>query len=198
MLRKPLIVCLFLFALPYSALAISHAELKQNPSKYALVYDSPNSTVLIDVNSIKVLQNKHPFVAVQVDFYTVLYGSKMIFKDTTSYAFNMRAIVPVRIPKIEKAHPEYTSKKESEEIISKQISTSGIFYTLDQWEAFNVYGDPYPNTSAALIDLISREERKELFSKARWEVCKYMFAKLLRPKYTAFGLPAVYTAYWQP
>lgn len=102
MLRKILTACLFLILFPLGAFAISYDELKNNPTKYILVYQSPRATAWVDVDSIRVTRYKLPELNIDTDFYTVVKDTHIIVKDNRSFSYDLDQAAAIRLKEIEK------------------------------------------------------------------------------------------------
>ena len=111
MLRKILTACLFLILFPLGAFAISYDELKNNPTKYILVYQSPRATAWVDVDSIRVTRYKLPELNIDTDFYTVVKDTHIIVKDNRSFSYDLDQAAAIRLKEIEKSIPTTRKRK---------------------------------------------------------------------------------------
>lgn len=196
MLRKILTSCLFLILFPLGAFAISYDELKNNPTKYILVYQSPRATAWVDVDSIRVTRYKLPELNIDTDFYTVVKNTHIIVKDNRSFSYDLDQAAAIRLKEIEKKHPDYTEAEKSRALTFIQISQSGISMNAPSWEIFNFTGEPYPEITGAL-DFFSRKGwwTDAVFDKIPWDVANYIFSYAFDSKYTLFGIPGAYATY---
>lgn len=196
MLRKILASFLFLILFPLGAFAVSLDELKNNPTKYVLVYHSPSAEAWVDADSIRVESYKPPQLTLETDFYTVVRDTHVIFKDHRSFSYDLDQAAAIRLKEIQKEHPDYTEKEKSEALTSIQITQPGISMDYPRWEVFNFTGEPYPEISGALR-FFSPQGRwtDAVFDKIPWEVANYIFSYAFDSKYALFGIPGAYAAY---
>ncbi len=190
MVKRFVMICLSFILAPFSALAISFTDIQDNMAKYALVYDSPDGSAAVDIDSIRILRDEFPYVTVEAEFYIITNKQNMIIKDTRNFSFDVSQSAAFLIPEIEKKHPEYTQKEKEDALTLMQTENPGIIMSFPRWEIFGIKGKPYPDINKAIAHVINTtEERKVKYGEIPWEVANYIFGKYADSKYGLFGLP---------
>lgn len=157
-MTKLLLLVLFIL-IPLTSNAISLNELRNNPTKYKLVYSDSSGDQYVDNDTINVIRYAPPYYVISFTSYLVSYEYNVLSELHNTYFYDYNNNISTLL---EKTHSE-------QEFGSQVTQYAGIKYKTNKITIFNYNGEVYQgpilrNESAKIPKILSPAYESAMYS----------------------------------
>lgn len=180
-MKKLLALATAFLLTPFSTLAISLADIRNNPDQYVLVTRESNYNIYVDSYSIASLRYDPPYFAMSGKVYIVIYNMDAILKSTATTTYDGHRSLKHLFLEERKTHPSTSANDLYILALDDMQKNSGLTFHCGPADVWNLDGNYQGSmTSDQMNSLTTNAKTNELsceLASSAYQIANYFFYK---------------------